>query len=80
MDDDGRMEATLQLGDLVLSDDRTSVRFHLPPLPIDGQRKPLRIHLDFDADMVQQLLERLTLLYVQMVPPHTTSQPPSGPH
>ena len=68
MNDDGRMDATLQLGDLVLSGDRTNVRFHLPPLPIDGQPEPVRIHLDFDAGMVEQLLEQLTLLYAQMEP------------
>ena len=62
------MEATLELGDLVLSGDQTNVRFHLPPLPIDGQPEPVHIQLNFDADMVEQLLEQLTLLYAQMEP------------
>jgi hypothetical protein len=81
MNDDSRMEATLELGDLMLSGDRTNVRFHLPPLPIDGQPEPLRIQLNFDADMVEQLLEQLTLLYAQMeAPPAKTQSESSRPH
>ena len=69
MTDCGRVEATVQLGDLALSGDRANVRFHLPPLPIDSQREPLRIHLDFDAYMVAELLEQLTALYAEMEAP-----------
>ena len=66
MNDDSRVDATLELGDLVLSDDRTIVHFHLAPLPIDGQPEPLRIQLDFDAHTVELLLERLAQLYAEM--------------
>jgi hypothetical protein len=38
-------------------------------------------HLDFDAGMVEQLLEQLTLLYAQMEPsPATTQSESSRPH
>ena len=80
MSDDGRVDATLQLGDLVLSDDRASVRFHLPPLPVDGLAEPLRIHLDFDAAMVEILLERLTTMYNQMEQPSAKTQSGTRPH
>lgn len=51
-----------------LTDDRGSVRLHLPPLIVAGMPKPLRIHLDFDAEMVDEILQRLTVLRPQMLP------------
>jgi len=51
-----------------LSDDLETVRLQLPPLPIDGMPEPLRVHLDFDAEMVDEILQRLTLLRAQMLP------------
>ena len=51
-----------------LSDDAETVRLQLPPLPLDGIPEPLRIHLDFDAAMVDEILLRLTLLRSQMAP------------
>lgn len=50
-----------------LSDDAETVRLQLPPLPIDGFPELLRIHLDFDAAMVDDILQRLTVLRSQMV-------------
>jgi hypothetical protein len=51
-----------------LSDDLETVRLQLPPLPIDGMPEPLRVHLDFDAEMVDEILQRLTVLRSQMSP------------
>ena len=51
-----------------LSDDLETVRLQLPPLPIDGMPEPLRVHLDFDAAMVDDILQRLTMLRAQMLP------------
>ena len=48
--------------------DPDTVRFHLPPLPIEGLPTPLRIHLDLDAETVELILERLTVLYARMRP------------
>ena len=35
-------------------------------VPVIGVDEPLRIHLDFDADAVNEMLERLTVLRIQM--------------
>jgi hypothetical protein len=51
-----------------LSDDCETVRLHLPPLRIAGIHEPLRVHLDFDAEMVEEILQRLTVLRSQMLP------------
>ena len=51
-----------------LSDDLETLRLQLPPLPIDGMPEPLRIHLDFDAAMVDKILQRLAVLRAQMLP------------
>jgi hypothetical protein len=45
-----------------------TVRLQLPPLPIAGISESLRIHLDFDAEMVNEILQRLTVLRSQMLP------------
>lgn len=50
-----------------LSDDAETVRLQLPPLPLDRIPEPLRINLDFDVAMVDEILQRLTLLRSQMV-------------
>ena len=75
MTNDARVDATLRLGDLVLNADRTSVRFHLPPLPIEGQPEPLHVHLDFDAAMVLELIEQLKTLYAEMEPCSPSASP-----
>jgi len=51
-----------------LSADLETVRLQLPPLPIDGMPEPLRVHLDFDAEMIDEILQRLTVLRAQMLP------------
>lgn len=51
-----------------LSDDRALVRLALPPLPLEGLSKPLRVRLDFTADGIDQILERLGDLRSQMRP------------
>jgi hypothetical protein len=51
-----------------LSDDRQTVRLQLPGLALAGMPEPLRIHLDFDAEMVDEILQRLTGLRSQMQP------------
>lgn len=51
-----------------LSEDRETVRLQVPPLVPDGRLEPLRIHLDFDADIVDEILQRLTVLRSQMLP------------
>jgi len=48
--------------------DRETVRLNLPPLPMAGMPEPLRIHLDFDAASVDDMLDRLTMLRAQMLP------------
>jgi hypothetical protein len=52
-----------------LSPDRRSVRLQLPPLRLAGRQKPVDIHLDFEAEAVDEILQRLTELRMQMVPP-----------
>ena len=52
----------------ILSEDRQSVRFHLPPLPIAGLPEPLRVHLDFDAEALDEMMVRLAELRAQMLP------------
>jgi hypothetical protein len=41
----------------------------LPPLPIVGFPKPLNVYMDFDAKTVDAMIERLTVLRSQMLPP-----------
>jgi hypothetical protein len=52
-----------------LSGDGRSVRLQLPPLPIEGLPEPLRVHLDFDAEALDEMLDRLAVLRAQMLPP-----------
>ena len=59
----------------VLSADRRTVRFNLPPVRLSGLAiaKPLTIHLDYDAKAVDEILDRLTVLRSQMKPPPVRS-------
>jgi len=52
-----------------LSADRKFVRLAVPPLRLVGFPKPLAIYMDFDAESVDAMLERLTVLRSQMLPP-----------
>jgi hypothetical protein len=51
-----------------LSDDRNTVRFAMPPLPIAGMPEPVAVYVDFDAMSVDAMIERLTILRSQMLP------------
>jgi hypothetical protein len=53
----------------VRNPDRSTVRFAVPPLPIAGMPEPLAVYMDFDAKTVDAMLERLTILRNQMLPP-----------
>ncbi len=67
--DDGTMAANIQIAQMwTLNDDRQSVKLSLPPLPLHGLPEPLRVTIDFEADMVEEMLARLTLLRRQMLP------------
>ena len=50
-----------------LSADRRSVRMALPGLPIEGPPKPLTVKIDFDAGVIDQMIERLLVLRAQML-------------
>jgi hypothetical protein len=52
-----------------LSVDRKTVRLAVPPLRIVGFPKPLDVFMDFDAQSVDAMIERLTVLRSQMLPP-----------
>jgi hypothetical protein len=52
-----------------LSSDRVTVRLALPPLPLAGKAEPICAYIDFDAKAVDTMLERLTILRGQMLPP-----------
>ena len=54
--------------------DPETLRFHLPPLPIEGLPQPLNIHLDLDMETVELVLERLTTLYARMKPAGSTAR------
>lgn len=49
--------------------DAKTVRQQLPDLTVSGRAEPLRIHLDFDAESVDEIIERLVLLRAKMLPP-----------
>jgi hypothetical protein len=52
-----------------LSADRKTVRLTLPPLSLDGIPEPISIHMNFDAETVDEMLERLSFLRSRMLPP-----------
>lgn len=51
--------------------DRETVRLQLPELPLAELVEPLRIYLDFDAETVDEIIERLTVLRSRMLPAPT---------
>jgi hypothetical protein len=51
-----------------LSADRRSVRMELPGLPIEGLPQPIKVKINFDAGVVDQMIERLMVLRAQMLP------------
>lgn len=67
--DEGKMAANIEIAQMwTLNDDRQSVKLSLPPLPLHGLPEPLRVAIDFEADMVEEILAHLTLLRRQMLP------------
>jgi hypothetical protein len=54
--------------DWVLSADRRTVRMQLPPLPIASLPEPLNVFVDFDAEMVDEILQRLSEVRTRMLP------------
>ena len=51
-----------------LSADRRSVRMTLPPLLVDGMPEPISVKINFDAGVIEQMIDRLTMLRLQMLP------------
>ncbi len=47
----------------------SSVRFAVPPLRLAGMPEPVHAFIEFDAKTVDAILERLTILRSQMLPP-----------
>jgi len=48
--------------------ERETLRLKLPELPVAGIAKPPHIHLNFDADGVDEMIERPIVLRSQMLP------------
>jgi hypothetical protein len=46
-----------------LAADRRSVRLSLPGLPVAGLAEPIRVNIDFETGIVDQIIERLTVLH-----------------
>jgi hypothetical protein len=70
MSDHGRMQVEHSREQMwTLSEDRLSVRLQLPPLPIAGIPKSLDVFMDFRAGMIESMIQRLSELRVQMLPP-----------
>jgi len=61
----------------VLSTDRRTVRFNLPPVPFAGHAiaRPLALHLDSDAASIDEMIERLVALRSQMLPARQWKEP-----
>ena len=51
-----------------LSTDRRNVRMELPGLAIEGMPEPIKVKINFDAGVVDQIIERLLVLRMQMLP------------
>ena len=56
-----------------LSNDGSSVRLSSPGLPVEGARQPVHITIEFDASVVDLIIDRLRMLRAQMKP-----SPPGG--
>jgi hypothetical protein len=52
----------------MLSEDRELVRLAVPPLRIAGMAESLAVFMDFDAQSVDAMIERLTILRSQILP------------
>ena len=61
--DDGQQEMW------TLLEDRRTVRLHIPAVNFTGKPGPVNIRLDFDAKALDAMMNRLSRLRVQMLPP-----------
>ncbi len=52
-----------------LSSDRKAVRLSLPPLRIRGMSEAIRVNMNFDAETIDAVIERLTILRGKTLPP-----------
>ena len=51
-----------------LSEDARRICLELPPLVLAETGEPVRVRMRFDADTIDGILERLTVLRMRMVP------------
>jgi hypothetical protein len=51
-----------------LTNDGRTVRLALPGLRVKGLTEPIKINIDFDAGVVDKMIDRLTILRAQMLP------------
>ena len=49
--------------------DRRTVRLSLPPLPLASHAEPLKVMLDFETKVVDEMIDRLIALRAQLLPP-----------
>jgi hypothetical protein len=52
-----------------LAGDCRSVHMTLPPFPVAGVPEPLTVHVEFDTRTIDEILQRLSVLRAQMLPP-----------
>jgi hypothetical protein len=52
-----------------LSNDGRTVRLSLPGLPVEGVPEPIHVNIQFDASVVDLMIDRLAMLRAQMKPP-----------
>jgi hypothetical protein len=52
-----------------LDGDCRSVHMTLPSFPVDGMPEPLIVHVEFDTRTIDEMLQRLSVLRAQMLPP-----------
>ena len=51
-----------------LSNGGSTVRLSLPGLPVPGVPEPVHLNIEFDAGVVDLMIDRLTMLRAQMKP------------
>ena len=51
-----------------LSEDARKICLELPPLVLAETGEPVRVRMRFDADTIDGIMERLTVLRMRMVP------------
>lgn len=52
-----------------LDHDCRSVHMTLPPFPVAGISEPLTVHVEFDTRTIDEILKRLSVLRMLMLPP-----------